>query len=294
MEIAGRGIQSIVIGGRLLSALASAGRPLMLRDIAAASDLTPAQAHAYLVSFRKIGLVEQVSDSSLYQVGSFALQLGLARMRSVDALRLATRTAPGLAAELGLMVTVTVWGSLGATVVQVNEAGDQVHVNLRAGTVYSLLHTATGRVFAAFLPPEAVKAHLKSAARISGLLEPATNEANAEVLARVARARELGYATAVGSPIPGVNAISAPVFDHTAQIQLAVTVIGLGPLVDVSPESPQVRRLSEFVASLSAELGYLPEAEPEQSAAGVPILESRKNSRTGKGRSTAERVAIES
>lgn len=294
-DVSGRGIGSIVIGGRLLAALASAGRPLMLRDIAAASDLTPAQAHAYLVSFRKIGIVEQVSDSGLYQLGPFALQLGLARMRSVDALRLATRAAPELAAELGLMVTVTVWGSLGATVVQVNEAGDQVHVNLRAGTVYSLLHTATGRVFAAFLPKEVVKAHLKAADRIGGLLEPATNASTKELMAQVEHTRELGYATAVGSPIPGVNAIGAPVFDHTGQIQLAVTVIGLAPLVDLSPAGAQVRRLNAFVSSLSAELGYAPDPEPQaqENTPGRPGPSSRPDGGRSRTGPSAEQESLE-
>jgi DNA-binding IclR family transcriptional regulator len=283
MEVAGRGIQSIVIGGRLLAALAAAGRPLMLRDVAAASGLTPAQTHAYLVSFRKIGIVEQVSESGLYQLGPFALQLGLARMRSVDALRLATRLAPELAAELGLMVTITVWGSLGATVVQVNEAGNQVHVNLRAGTVYSLLHTATGRVFAALLPREVVKAHLKAADRISALLEPTTNESTKEVLAQVERTRELGYATAVGSPIPGVNAIAAPVFDHTGQLQLAVTVIGLGHLVDIAPDGALIRRLQDFVSSFSAELGFSADLEPKprESVRGRSATELRKKEHVG-------------
>jgi len=282
MDVAGRGIQSIVIGGQLLDALASAGRPLMLRDIASHADLTPAQAHAYLVSFRKIGLVEQVSESGLYQLGPFALQLGLARLRSVDALRLVTRAAPELASELGLMVTVTVWGSLGATVVQVNEAGDQVHVNLRAGTVYSLLHTATGRVFAAFLPQDVVKAHLKSAKRIAGSLEPATNETTEERLAQVERTRQLGYATAVGSPIPGVNAIGAPVFDHTGQLQSVVTIIGPSRLVDVSMESPLIGRVTQFASELSSDLGFLPESEN-------PARDPASDRRTRGSRSNASR-----
>ena len=90
MEVEGRGVQSIVVGGRLLEVMAAAGRPLMLRDIAAGAKITPAQAHAYLVSYRKLDLVEQINSSGLYQLGPFALQLGLARMRSVDALRLAS------------------------------------------------------------------------------------------------------------------------------------------------------------------------------------------------------------
>jgi DNA-binding IclR family transcriptional regulator len=261
MDVSGRGIGSIVIGGRLLAVMANAGRPLMLRDIAAGAELTSAQAHAYLVSFRKIGLVEQTSESGLYQLGPFALQLGLARMRSVDALRLATRAAPELAVELGLMTTVTVWGSLGATVVQVNEAGNQVHVNLRAGTVYSLLRTATGRVFAAFLPKEVVAAHRKTAAKISGLLEPANAEPTEELLVEVERARARGYATAVGSPIPGVNAVAAPIFDHTCGLKVALTVIGPASLVDISPDSALVARVVAFSAALSAELGMRAEAD---------------------------------
>ena len=204
-------------------------------------------------------------------------------MRSVDALRLATRLAPELAAELGLMVTITVWGSLGATVVQVNEAGNQVHVNLRAGTVYSLLHTATGRVFAALLPREVVKAHLKAADRISALLEPTTNKSTMELLAQVERTRELGYATAVGSPIPGVNAIAAPVFDHTGQLQLVVTVIGLGHVVDLSPDGALIRRLQDFVSSFSAELGFVADLEPKprESVRGRSAIELRKKEHVG-------------
>ncbi len=269
MEVSGRGIGSIVIGGRLLTAIANAGRPLMLRDIAAQADLTPAQAHAYLVSFRKIGLVEQVDESGLYQLGPFALQLGLARMRSVDALRLASRAAPAFAAELGLMVTVTVWGSLGATVVQTIEAGDQVHVNLRAGTVYSLLHTATGRIFAAFLSKDIVEANLKLGEKITGLLVPANGETTEDLLAEVERSKERGYAVAFGSPIPGFTAAAAPVFDHTGQIKVAITLIGPARLVDISPGSALVQRLIDFAGSLSAELGFIPES-PDGSARGAP------------------------
>ena len=255
-EIAGRGVQSIEVGGRVLVAMASAGKPLMLRDIALAADLASAQAHAYLVSFRKIGLVEQVEGSALYQLGPFALQLGLARMRSVDALRLASLAAPAFAAELGLMVTVTVWGSLGATVVQVNEAGDQVHVNLRAGAVYSLLHTATGRVFAAFLGADAVEAHLSKAKAFVGLLEPENAETSATLWREVEATRERGYSQATGSPIPGVNALAAPVFDHTGALKVVLTAIGPSRLVDVAPESALARRLLAVARGLSAELGF--------------------------------------
>ncbi|MFO1135546.1 MAG: IclR family transcriptional regulator [Rhodoblastus sp.] len=251
-----RGVQSIEVGGRILAALASAGRPLMLRDVAGLADVAPAQAHAYLVSFRKIGLVEQDAQSGLYRVGPFALQLGLARLRAVDALRLAGAAVAAFAEEINLMVTVTVWGSFGPTIVQVLEGTRQVHVNLRAGAVYSVTGTATGLVFGAFLPKATVQSHL---AAIGG--KDHTGRIGAEVdddafAQAIVDVRRKGFAVAKGSPIPGVNALAAPVFDHSGQLQLAVTIIGPAASVEIEPDSPLARRLLAFTGGLSRQLGY--------------------------------------
>ena len=59
MENDKRGIQSIEVGGQLLRALVRSGEPMMLRDLAAAAGMPPAKAHPYLVSFARLGLVEQ-------------------------------------------------------------------------------------------------------------------------------------------------------------------------------------------------------------------------------------------
>jgi DNA-binding IclR family transcriptional regulator len=273
MEVEGRGVGSIVVGGRLLEVMAAAGRPLMLRDIASGAGITPAQAHAYLVSYRKLQLVEQVDGSGLYQLGPFALQLGLARMRSVDALRLANTAVVDLAAELGLMLTVTVWGTFGPTIVQVQEAVDQVHVNLRAGAVYSVRSTATGRVFAAFLPEAVIRAHLDAERQDGSARQRIGNpEGEAGFAREVEQVRRLGYATANGSPVPGINAISAPVFDHTGQMQLAATVIGPARVVDIRRGSPQIRRLLAFTADLSSKLGYQAGGEPPEGEGKVTPL----------------------
>jgi DNA-binding IclR family transcriptional regulator len=289
MEVEGRGVGSIVVGGRLLEVMAAAGRPLMLRDIAAGAMITPAQAHAYLVSYRKLDLVEQVNSSGLYQLGPFALQLGLARMRSIDALRLANTAVVDLAAELGLMLTVAVWGTFGPTIVQVQEAVDQVHVNLRAGAVYSVRNTATGRVFAAFLPEAIIRTHLDAEQQDSSERQRIGNpEGAADFEKEVEQVRTRGYATANGSPVPGINAISAPVFDHTGQMQLATTLIGPARVVDIRRGSSHIKRLLAFTADLSSKLGYEGPAsknQPETEETVNPLPKPAK----GKSSATAER-----
>ena len=148
-----RGIQSIEVGGALLQALVRHGAPMMLKDLARAAGMPPAKAHPYLVSFGKLGLIEQDPLTGRYGLGPFSLQMGLTALHGLDPLRAATIEAARLADEIELNVAIAVWGNHGPTIVRIEESSKQIHVNMRPGTVMTpLLLSATGRVFATFLP----------------------------------------------------------------------------------------------------------------------------------------------
>ena len=91
-----RGIQSIEVGGELLKALVRRGQPMALKDLAAAAGLPAARAHPYLVSFSKVGLIEQDPDTSHYRLGSLAIEAGLISLQQVDPVRLASDALPAL------------------------------------------------------------------------------------------------------------------------------------------------------------------------------------------------------
>jgi DNA-binding IclR family transcriptional regulator len=262
----GRGVQSIEVGGRLLAAMVELGKPAMLRDLAAMAKVTSAQAHAYLVSFRKIGLVEQDGSSGRYMLGPFALQLGLTRMREFVPLRLASLAATELAAETGLMVTISVWGTHGPTIIDVEEAVAPLHVNLRAGAVYTVTGTATGRLFAALLPEDLVRPLID---RELGRRTDTNRAAREAMAADCTEILRQGYATTEGIPVPGINAVSAAVFDHSGQVQFAITLIGPASHLDVGPDSTQPAYLLRFAESLSANLGYRPEADEAADATAI-------------------------
>lgn len=259
----GRGVQSIEIGSRLLQALCQESDPMMLKDLAKVAGFAPAQAHAYLVSYKKLGFVEQDPESGRYRLGHFAIDLGMTAMRTTNPMELAHNAVIELSEQTSLNVALIVWGSFGPTVVQVEESGSQLNMNTRPGTVYSMSSTASGRVFSAFLPEKEVKDAIarekregSNSARVGASLFVPKRE--------IDLIREVGYATVEAPPVPGIHAYSAPVFDHTGQIVLAVTIIGQDHFLEPRAKTEFIPALLNATRNLSKSLGYqVPEFETD-------------------------------
>jgi DNA-binding IclR family transcriptional regulator len=252
-----RGIQSIEVGGTLLAALVEHGRPMPLRDLAQKAGMTSAKAHPYLVSFGNLGLIEQDAATGHYALGTFALQMGLVSLHLLDPVRAAIPAVAELAADIAHTVALAVAGTHGATIVHISESSYPVHVNMHAGTVMSTLNTATGRVFAAWLPPAIVEHLIARELRDEAVIAQATARlAKKDLDALRAEVRQRGVARAVGHPIPGINAISAPVFDHTGAIVLALTAIGPSGSFDPAWNGAIAQKVRACAARISDRLGY--------------------------------------
>ncbi|MCV2355337.1 IclR family transcriptional regulator [Paucibacter sp. B2R-40] len=246
-----RGIQSIEVGGALLTALAHHGRPLALKDLAREAAMAPAKAHPYLVSFIKLGLVEQEAVSGRYGLGPLALQLGLISLQQYDPVRLATPRIEDLALQLGHTVAIAVWGNRGPTIVRVAEAPSPVHISMRHGTVMGLRGTASGRLFAAHLPAEAVLAALAN--------ETPHGQApkiDAAFVTLLATTRKDGLASAHDGIVLGVSALAAPVFDDQGRIALSLTAIGPSGNFDLNLHGPIAKALRQAGVDLSRQLGW--------------------------------------
>lgn len=257
----GRGVQSVEIGTQLLEALITCGKPMMLKELAAIACIAPAQAHPYLVSFRNLGMVEQNGPAGRYQLGPFALDLAVTRMRTVDPMQLAEQAAIELSLETGLTVLLSVWGAFGPTIVMVHEGDDQVHMNTKVGTVYSVTGTATGRVFAAYLPPKLTHPSMRSNLPKS-FLERCVGSPQPYDEKDIAMIRKAGVSSVPNPPIRGINAIASPIFDHLGQILAVVTLVGDARILSKATTSDFACRLVEATRQLSSELGYWDEDQP--------------------------------
>lgn len=250
-ERASRGIQSVEVGGRLLLALVHFGRRMPLKDLAREADMSPAKAHPYLVSFGKLGLVEQDPASGQYGLGPLALQMGMIGLQQADPVRLASAALPELALATGHTAGVAIWGNRGPTFVRLEEGPTAVHVNMRHGTVVSVLSTASGRLFAAFKPRAEVQAALK--------LEPGpTPRIDRAIEANLERIRAERFCSLVDGSVPGITALAAPVFDGFGEIVLSLTLIGPNATLAPERDAPAGQALRRAADELSARLGSRP------------------------------------
>lgn len=252
-----QGIQSIEIGTRLLRVLTGNGRPMMLRDLAKSAAMPAAKAHRYLVSFMRMGLVEQDANTGRYDLGGFALELGLASLARIDPVRLATPILEDLCERIGETVALAMWGNQGATCVRWIEAGGPITVTLKTGVVLPLTTSATGLAFAAFYRQPHIKDHLDSELRArataSGSKLPELKKELEHLLEEI---RKNGISRAGGSLTPGINGFSAPVFDHTGNMVAAITSLGTIGHFDMAWDSPLAMHIKEAAAVLSERLGY--------------------------------------
>ena len=252
MEKNRRGIQSIEVGGTLLQTLVRRGVPMMLKDLAGEAGMPAAKAHPYLVSFGKLGLIEQDNMTGLYKLGPFALQMGLTALNELDTVKVACDQATVLSLEIQQNVALSVWGNHGPTVVRIQECNRIVHVNMRTGSVMSLLDSATGKVFAAFLPSRQTEDMLTQ--------ELGAQADNPEYMAQLREVldevRRRGMARAVGYPVPGIHALSVPVFDSSGQLALVMTTLGPAAAFDCSWDGVLAIRLRDCAAEVSRLIGY--------------------------------------
>ena len=260
-----QGIQSVEVGTRLLRVLASHGRSMMLKDLAKNAGMAPAKAHRYLTSFIRAGLVAQDAYTGQYDLGSFALELGLSSLARLDIVRAADPVLDRLCEQIDETVGLAVWGSHGATVVRMMEPTTTITVTLRAGAVLPLTKSATGRAFAAFSQIPAVRKALElEIKQLASERNSSIATIREEIDPVLSEIRGQGLSRASGSFTPGINGFSAPVFDFSGQMVASITALGAVGHFDASWHSPIAKELRAAAADLSKTLGHPESASTER------------------------------
>jgi DNA-binding IclR family transcriptional regulator len=256
VEKSRRGIQSVEIASSLLLALGRHVKPMALKDVAQAAGISANKAHPYMVTFLKVGFVEQDGASGHYELGPLALQLGLAKLQRLDPVKEAAPHIADLAEQTDVSIAVAVWGNLGPTIVRLEEPTHPLHVNLRTGTVMSLMNTATGRLFAAFMPPKVIEKAMQGEVARMGHAVGTSPLSKAEFDRLVSETRRHGLSRSLSQPIPGIDAFCAPVFDSAGKIVLGLLAMGPSATFDSAWDGKVASSLRRCADEVSRKLGY--------------------------------------
>ena len=265
-----RGVRSVEIAARLLREIAAAGGPMALKDLAAAAGMAPSKAHRYLVSLIRGGLVARDPAGGGYDFGPTTLELGLAALNRLDVIGLASAALGDLVRRVGETGLIAVWGNRGPTIVRWAEGARPVTVNVRVGSVMPLLSSATGRVFAAWLPGDVIAPHVRDELSRPAAAPGAPRDRD-EVARLLAEVRRRGLGRVEGDLLPGVAALGAPVFDHTGGLVAVLTLLGAEGSFDADPAGALAGALRAAARALSARLGYSVDETPggpRETAAG--------------------------
>ena len=247
------GIQSIEVGSRILDVMIELGRPAALKDIARLAKMHPGKVHRYLVSYVRSELVAQDESSGLYGIGPKAIALGLAGLRSMDVVRCASELLPSLRDTTEETAFLAVWGTYGPVVFRLEESSRPVFLNVRVGSTLPILSTATGRVFAAYLPPEQTR-QMIAAERAAAEANERFESTQTDKILSDTRVRGIGRV--VGDLVPGVAALAAPVFNHIGRVAAVIGVLGRLDQMDTNITGRVATALKECCADISRRLGY--------------------------------------
>lgn len=259
-----RGIQSIEIGFKILDYLRTERRPVPLKMIAAGTGMSAANVHYYLVSFQAVGIVRQEADTGCYALGPYALKLGMAAIEQFDVFTAARPVMAELATTIGHTVFLGVWGNRGPTIVYRVEGGSsRPIIELRVGSVLTLLRSALGRNFLAHLPGDITSAMLdqelleeRSHAAIPRADD--TPSARAEVEDMVTTIRQNGISRCRDALLANFTSLSAPIFDQGGFMIAAITLMGPIGTLDDDLKGPTAEALRAQARAISATAGWAP------------------------------------
>lgn len=230
----GKKVQSAEVGTEILKALADLAPSTSLKRLGEYLDMPAAKVHRYLQALIASGFAEQDPVTNHYGLGREALYVGLAAIRRLDVVKVASPALSELRDSLGQTCFLAIWGSHGPTVVQVEPAPGMVTLVTQVGSVLPLHGSSTGLVFAAFR---------------SGLSEEGADQA---VLQHI---RDEGLHAIHGLLMPGVNALSAPLFATGRELAGVITVVGSAASFDADAQGEAAWLIRETARQISLRMG---------------------------------------
>ena len=250
----GGGVQSVDRAVSVLEILAHRGEA-GVSEVAADIGVHKSTAFRLLAALEERELVEQAQERGKYRLGFGILRLASAMPGQLDVTQQARPVCEQLAVQLGETVNIAVRRSHFVVNIDQARGPSAVAAHNWVGELTPLHATSSGKVLLAYMTPEE-RREVLAASGLARLTKHTITSAR-DLDAQVEAAARDGFASSIEELEEGLNAVAAPVRDHTGDVIAALSVSG--PVYRFTGE-----RLREVVpdviaaaAAISHRMGHL-------------------------------------
>lgn len=244
-----QGIQSVELGIKMLKVISENERPLTITEISHLCDISKSKAYRYLISFVKTGFLEK-DENLKYTLGNELTLLGIRALGNLDIDKLSTPYLLQLRDKINQTVAIALWGEKGPFFLKWEPSQNHINIGLQQGSQISVTQSATGKLFATYLPREKTKP----------LIEEELNydqKAVENFYKKVEKVKEAGFANTQDTLIPAISALSVPILNRYGEIAASLLALGFTDSLDISKDSYIAVEMQKVARSLSKELGYV-------------------------------------
>lgn len=250
--------RTIGVGLQLLQAMARMDAPATLTEIAQTAGMSVTRTSRYLMSLTLNHFLQLDRTTGEYDLGPAAIELGMAAMGRIDAVRLASDLIRTLTEKTGLVSILSVWGSNGPTVIKWEQGRLDLAIRIREGLNLSVVITAAGRIFLAYYDAAELQPILQRDLKSwNGSAPPAQRLTLKDVEVLKREILHHGLAEASGLRNIAMAAIAVPVFGRDKRLAMSLTLAGIVGSFDNSYAGKPARELKATAEKVSRMLGGL-------------------------------------
>jgi DNA-binding IclR family transcriptional regulator len=244
-------IQSVVMTGQILEALAAAGQPMRLTALANHLGEPKARMHRHLSTLKYLGFVEQDVETEFYKLGLKLAHVGQAAMEQFDLRHLAEPYAMKLRDLTGQTIVLSIPASGDAIVSAAWEFPNPVMISVKLGYRLPAHASAQGRLTLAFSAPE-LQARVLS--RKLQALTPRTLTDPVKLRVRLAAVRKQLYEVVADETLLGIATVAAPILNFENELVGIIAVVGMTQHVHDPVEQQQLLHLRACAKAISLKL----------------------------------------
>lgn len=266
-------------GLRVLEALAAAGRPLGLSEIAAALGLTRSAVFRLVYTLRHMGFLEEIEGSRSFRLGARVLNLGFAYLSGQDIIEIARPELELLRDRTGVTAHLAIRDGSEVLYLSCVQTRTGFLSNMNVGSRVPAYASPMGWLLLADLSPREV-AQLFAGMRLAALTTQTPHDV-AALLARIAEAAARGHVVSRGIMEAGGSSVAAPVLGHDGAVAAAIDVSGPDSAFDLAAlETRYVHEVREVAERIGARLGRIPAAVRPEGPPAALLQDASRSSRS--------------